>query len=54
MILVGIDLFELKVRMMFFDCLNSGKNEGLNAVIDDLASIFGRKHNVVVAIEYAV
>lgn len=48
MIFVSVDSLELYLRIMLSDSLNSGDDEGLDASIDDLASVFGRKDNVVV------
>lgn len=48
-ILVSIDLLELDLRIMLVNGFDSSPNEGLHAVVDDLASVFSRKHNVIVA-----
>jgi len=48
-VFVCVDCFEYKLRIVFFDVLNSGHNEGLNALVYDHLSVFGRKHNVIVA-----
>lgn len=53
-ILVSVDRFELKVRIVLVDGLNSRHDEGLNAFVDDLTSVFGRKHQVVVTNKYTV
>ena len=34
---------------MVFDGLNPRQHEGLDAFVDNLAAVFGRKHNVIVA-----
>ena len=47
-IFVCINLFELEFRIVFFDFFNPGHNEGLNPFVDNLASVLGRKHNVVI------
>ncbi len=53
-IFVGVHGLELDVRDVVLDVCNPSHDEGLNAFIDDLASVFGRKHKVVVAEKYAV
>ena len=54
MILVSVDSSKLNARIVFVDGLNSGHDEGLDARVDNFASVFSRKHQVVVAEEYAV
>lgn len=49
MVFVCIDSYELYLRIMLVDGFDFRHDEGLNAVVDELASVFGWKHNVVVA-----
>ncbi len=48
MIFVGVDGFELEIRIVFRDSLNPPQDKGLNTVIDDGASVFSRKDNMIV------
>lgn len=48
MVFVCIDLFELDLRVVLVNGFDSGDDEGLEAVVYNLASVFGRKHEVIV------
>jgi len=45
-ILVSVDCFEDEIRVVLFDGLDPDQQEGLDASVDDLASVFGWQHNV--------
>ena len=47
-VLVGVDFLEQKIGVVVLDVLDSSQDEGLDAFVDNLASVFGRKHNVIV------
>ena len=47
-IFVCIDLFELDLRVVLVNGFDSGNDEGLDAVVYNLAPVFGRKHEVIV------
>ena len=51
---VSVDLLEQEIGVVIFDVLDSSQQEGLDAFVDDLTSVFGRKHNVVVTGKNAV
>ncbi len=53
-ILVSVDSFELNLRIVLVDGLDSGNDEGLDAIVDDFASVFGRKYKVIVTEENTV
>ena len=53
-VFVGIDSFEDEFRIVVLGFFDTRDDEGLNPFVDDTASVFGRKHNMVVAEEYAV
>lgn len=54
MVLVSVNLFEQDIRVVFFDGLDLEQEEGLDAIVDDFASVFGRKDQVVVTQEDGV
>ena len=47
-IFVSVDCFELEVRMMLVNGLDSSQNEGLDTRDENLAPVFCRKHDVIV------
>ena len=53
-VFVGIGSFEDDFRVVVLDFFDTRCNEGLNAFVDDTASVFGRKHYMVVTEEYTV
>ena len=53
-IFVSIHCFELNLRIMLVDSLNSSHDEGLNPCVDNLSSVFGRKDYMVVTEKHTV
>ncbi len=47
-VFVSVDSFKLKFRIVLLDSFDSSQNEGLDAFVDNFASVFGRKHQVVI------
>ena len=47
-VFVGVDFLELELRIVFVNGFDSRPNEGLDARVNDLAPVFGRKHDVIV------
>jgi hypothetical protein len=48
MVFVCINLFELELGIVFVNGFDSGDDEGLEAVVYNLAPVFSRKHEVIV------
>lgn len=53
-ILISVDGFELEIGIVLVDGLNSGHDKGLDAFVDNFASVFRRKYQVVVTEKYTV
>lgn len=53
-ILACIHFLELELRVMFTDGFDPSQHECLHAVVDNFASVFGRKHKMEVTEKYTV